>query len=286
MTISSLQSAAEYLAHAYEIPRYLPPLPLPDEVFASRWQEARGRDVPDFLTDGLKLPAYDFVWQDIESLSLSFAHTLGGKLPVIATGCHEDFRTMDAVMNGREKERELPLTVNAFTIEARAEPIHRHRLLLLNRAPYGNIPAKALGLSAEDWLERSRRLRLHHECAHYEILRLLGGMRNHALDEILADTLGQIAAFGNFDADRQRLFFGLEKDKGTCTGRLSFHCQKVSLEERPKIYRAVSEMLEDVSGGTQRIDFRGQGRSGAAPVLGRQKHCRKDRVNVYGFARS
>ena len=241
------QSADEYLRHAYEIPEDLSPIPMPDEPFVSKWQEAKGREVPDFLADRLGLPAFDFVWRKLDVLEISFAHTMGGKLPTICTGNHEDFRAMDAILNGRGQSRELPLTVNAFTIEARAEPIHRHRLLLLNRAPYSNIPAEALGLSPEDWLERSHRLRLRHECAHYETLRLLGGMRNHALDEILADAMGQIAAFGDFDADRQRLFFGLEKVKDTCTGRLSFYCQRVRLEERPKVYRYVDEALEIVS---------------------------------------
>ena len=254
-----LQSADEYLAHAYEIPKELPPLPLPDEAFASKWREARGRTVLDFLTDALKLPAYDFMWREMDNLSIFFAHTLGGKLSVLSTGCHEDFRAMEAILNGRTQARELPPTVNAFTIEARAEPIHSHRLLLLNRAPYSNIPAEALGLSTEDWLERSQRLRLRHECVHYETLRLLGGMRNHALDEILADALGQIAAFGNFDADRQRLFFGLEKGKGACTGRLSFYCQKVILEERTKVYRAVDEALEIVSRELNEMIYDGKG---------------------------
>ena len=134
-----------------------------------------------------------------------------------------------------------------FTIEAKAENIFHHRLLLLNRAPYSNIPAEALGLSTEEWLERSQRLRLRHECAHYETLRLLGGMRNHALDEILADAMGQIAAFGDFDADRQRLFFGLEKGRYTCTGRLSYYCTKVALKERPKVYAGVNEVLDEVA---------------------------------------
>ena len=248
MTRGSLQSAAEYLARAYEIPASLPRLPLPDESFAGRWQEARGREAADFLADELKLPAYDFVWRERESLGISFAPTLGGRLPVVATGCHEDFRAMEAVLNGREEIRDLPLTVNAFAMEARAAPIYRHRVLLLNHAPYSNIPAASLGLSEEAWLERSHRLRLRHECAHYETLRLLSGMKNHALDEILADALGQIAAFGDFDADRQRLFFGLQKGQAVCTGRLSFYCQKVRPEERPVIYRAVDKALDSVSG--------------------------------------
>lgn len=72
-------------------------------------------------------------------------------------------------------------------------------------------------------------------------------MRNHALDEILADALGQIAAFGDFDADRQRLFFGLEKGRDICTGRLSYYCQKVALKERPKVYAGVNEVLDEVA---------------------------------------
>lgn len=166
---------------------------------------------------------------------------------MIGTGCHEDFRAMDAILNGREKDRELPLTVNAFTFEARAERIFRHRVLLLNRAPYSNIPAEILGLSTEEWMERSHRLRLAHECAHYETLRILGSMKNHAMDEILADTLGQIAAFGDFDPDRQRLFFGLEKGRDICTGRLTFYCRNVAASERPKVYQAVNRILDLVA---------------------------------------
>ena len=72
------------------------------------------------------------------------------------------------------------------------------------------------------------------------------GMKNHALDEILADCLGQIAAFGNFDGDRQRIFFRLEKGGSKCTGRLQFYCQKVSPLERPKIYSAVDKFIDEV----------------------------------------
>ncbi len=244
LCLAQRQTAEEYLQHAYEIPEEVPFLPMPDEAFVSKWQEAAGRTVLDFLIDGLSLPALDFSWEDEEGLGISFAQTLGGRLPVISTSSHEDFRAMDALMSGREEKRELPLTVNAFTIEAKAENIFHHRLLLLNRAPYSNIPAARLGLGAGDWLERSYRLRRAHECAHYETLRLLGGMKNHALDEILADTFGQLAGFGDFSADRQRLFFGLTKGETGCTGRLSFYTQKVAMEERDKVYAAVDKVLD------------------------------------------
>ena len=240
------QTAAEYLQHAYHIPEKTPSLPLADEAFVSKWQEASGRGVLDFLADGLSLPVFAFSWRDAEGLGISFARTLGGRLPVISTRCHEDFCGMDALISGREAKRELPLTVNAFTIEAKAEHIFRHRILLLNRAPYSNVAADKLGLMDVDWLERSYRLRCAHECAHYETLRLFGGMKNHALDEILADAFGQLAAFGDFRADRQRLFFGLRRGEAGCTGRLSFYTQTVITEDREKIYEAVDKILDSI----------------------------------------
>ena len=248
-----LQSADEYLRRKYEIPAVLPALPLEDEPFAASWRETSGPATLDFLADRLHLPAFDFQWENREALKISFAQTLGGRLPVISTESHRDFRQMEALMSARKEAPELPMTVNAFTLEARPESIYRHRVLLLNYAPYSNIPADRLGLDERDWMERSHRLRQRHESAHYETLRLLGGMKNHALDEILADAMGQIAAFGDFDADRQRIFFGLTKGGDTCTGRLSFYTQRAEPEECAKIYRAVDEALELVADELRRL---------------------------------
>ena len=217
------KSASEYLEHHYEILETIGALPLADEPFVSLWQEGSGREALIILADEMKLPAYRWSWDNMGAISISFAQTMGGRLPVISTQSHKDFRQMDALINGREEARELPLTVNAFAMEARAKSIFRHRVLLLNRA-----------------------LRLRHECAHYETLRLLSGMKNHAHDEILADALGQIAAFGDFSAERQRLFFGLKRGKNTCHGRLSFYCQQIMPEEREKVYRAVDAALDSI----------------------------------------
>lgn len=241
------QPAEDYLKHRYDIPRSLPALPLEDEAFAAAWRKAEGQGVLDFLAAQWNLSVSDFSWENIGALQIFFAKSLGGRLPAIATKSHADFRAMEALLNGRKKTQMFPSTVNAFTMQAKAEPIFRHRVLLLNDAPYSHIPAETMGLPEEDWLARSHRLRLRHECAHYETLRLFGGMKNHALDEIVADALGQIAAFGNFDADRQRIFFGLEKGKGTCTGRLSFYCRDVAEAERPQVYRAVDQVLDAVA---------------------------------------
>ncbi len=241
------ESAADYLRHHYDVPTVLPELPLADEPFVALWRETSGKAVLDFLAEEFGLPAFDFDWERTGSLRISFADTLGGRLPVIMTGDHQDFCNLDALLNARQEAQEIPLTVNAFTMQTRAAGVSRHRVLLLNRAPYSNIPAEVLGLSGEDWLALSHRLRQRHECAHYETLRLFGSMRNHALDEILADALGQIAVFGNFDANRQRVFFGLTRGRSTCTGRLSFYCRGLKEADRPLIYQSVDALLDAIA---------------------------------------
>ena len=238
-------TAAEYLAHKYELPKEFPELTLADENFISAWSAKKDFAVLEFLSQEFELPTEKFDWKNVAALKIGFKQTLGGRLPIISTANHDDFCQIVALLTGR-KLKKYPLTVNAFTIPCRAEKIYRHRVILLNAAPYSNISSEKLGLSVEDWLKKSYLIRLRHESAHYETLRLLGGMKNHALDEILADCLGQIAAFGEFSANRQRIFFGLTKGGAKCDGRLNFYCQKVLPDDLPKIYRAVDGYLNEV----------------------------------------
>lgn len=243
--MENLLTASEYLAHRYELPRTFPELPLSDEEFVLEWSAKKDSEVLEFLNSEFNIPTKNFAWQNVSAMKIEQKQTLGGKLPVISTANHDDFCQMTALLTGREVKK-YPLTVNAFTIPCKAEKIYRHRVILLNEAPYSNISAERLGLTSEDWLKKSQILRLRHESAHYETLRLLGGMMNHALDEILADCLGQIVAFGDFSANRQKIFFGLEEGGEKCSGRLRFYCQKVLAEEIPKIYRAVDKYLDEV----------------------------------------
>ena len=239
-------TAQEYLTHHYTVPSKPAVLPLPDEPFVSLWKETAGKEVLNFLSDTFALPIEQFQFKKPEALRIQLAPTAGGRIPVISTGCHDDLCSMEALVNGHPDIEELPLTVNALTIEARAAGLLHHRVILLGNAPYSNVPASALGLDEDDWLNRSATLRRAHECAHYETLRLFGGMKNHALDEIMADTMGQLAAFGNFSAQRQRLFFGLEGGGKTCTGRLTFYCKRVIPWERTEVYQAVDRALDIV----------------------------------------
>ena len=233
-------TAEEYLARRFAIPTILPTLPLASEKFLRHWRAARGVGAIEFLSRlyGREL-AFD--WRAADEITITFTTTLAGRLPVIETVNHDDFAAMATFLRG--KPIEISDDINAFTISVRIRDEH-HRLILLNRAFYSGVACERVGLTAEQWLEISRRLRLRHEAAHYEMLRIFGDMQNHAFDEIVADTLGQIAAFGNFSAARQRLFFGLRGDE--CTGRLRFYCRKIFPDERKKIYGLIDGILDEI----------------------------------------
>ena len=235
-------TAEEYLKHRYELPEKMPDLPLATENFVSIWEKSADVTALEFFGKILKLEPEKFNWQAADEITINFAETLGGKLPVINTSAHKDFLNVEAMLNARNKLAELPPTVNAFTMSAKNEKICGQKIILLNRAPYSNIPTEKLNISEKEWLDKSYTIRLYHECAHYETLRIFGSMRNHALDEILADSMGQIAAFGKFSAEKQKLFFGLHGDK--CDGRLTFYCRKVAPSEHAKIFAAVDKVLD------------------------------------------
>ena len=241
MTEHNFITGDEYLKHFYELPQ-LPQLPLADEDFISAWQKTEKHSAIEFL-ENLYNVNFNFDWRNVNAIKISFIQTLAGKLPSIYTENHDDFEALSSFVSGKTAIRKLPVTVNAFTMSTNIRDV-RHKIILLNRAPYSNIDAEILNLTAEDWLKKSQIIRSRHESAHYETLRLLGGMKNHALDEILADALGQIAAFKNFSVTRQRIFFGLNGVK--CTGRLSFYVQKVLPTDREKVYRAVGTVLDKI----------------------------------------
>jgi hypothetical protein len=131
-------------------------------------------------------------------------------------------------------------------------------VICLAEAGYSALSGKDVGVENEEWLEKSAAIRLHHECCHYFTLRALGGMKNHALDEVTADCVGQLAAFGRYDASLQRKFFGLKdfdlkdfdlKDGGIVQGgRLGFYVKNLPEGAVPLVCRKVGEALDALEG--------------------------------------
>ena len=92
-------------------------------------------------------------------------------------------------------------------------------LVILSRGPYSNVGAAALGLSEEEWLDRSDTIRRFHEITHVVCRRMYPGDVDPVRDEVIAYAVGLYAAFGCFDPEKAALFLGI-KDGHYIGGRL------------------------------------------------------------------
>ena len=97
-----MKTVEEYLSHCYSIPEIPPALPLPAETFVASWKEAAGKEALDFLVDTSGSSNMVFPLKDIDALRIFLKETLGGPLPVIVTGNHGDFLSVEAMLNGRD----------------------------------------------------------------------------------------------------------------------------------------------------------------------------------------
>ncbi|MDR1482833.1 MAG: hypothetical protein LBI74_09420 [Synergistaceae bacterium] len=234
--------AEQYLEHKYHKPERMD-LPLPDEDFAlewAAWLEGRNGGFPKEarpLLSSLGTRAW------IEA-------TPAGRIPAVYTEDRQTFERLIAILSlDNDDEGGLPASVNAFTVPCRCPGFEDHRVILLHKSGYSLLPPWSVGLGDDEWLEKSFVLRLHHECCHYFTLRVLGGMKTHALDEIIADCAGQLAALGRYDASLQRKFFGLEdRERIAPGGRLGFYVRNLSKGATYAVCRKVNEALDGLEG--------------------------------------
>jgi hypothetical protein len=231
--IAKRLTADEYLAHKYEPPAL--PLPLQDEDFIKSWDtwldqpETAPETVRAILSDGFA--------------NTRLTGTLAGRIPVVCARSRECFERTARSLNPGAFKHAVPRSVNAFMIDSRASDLSGHRIALLNEAGYSGISGGVLGLTEEEWLEKSKVIRITHECCHYFTLRALGGMKNHALDEIAADCAGQLAAFGSFSARAQKIFFGIENGEILPNGRFHYYVKNLSREAVDRVCAEVSSAL-------------------------------------------
>ena len=66
-----------------------------------------GEGVLQFLSDTFKLPVDQFPLKNPSALKIHLASTEGGRIPVISTGCHDDFCYMEALDIVEAKVAEL-----------------------------------------------------------------------------------------------------------------------------------------------------------------------------------
>jgi len=151
------------------------------------------------------------------------------------------------------QERETATWGEEFArIKPRTE-LYQDRFILLSDGPYSGIPAATLGLPEGEWRDLSLAIRRDHECAHYFTRRLLGSMRNHALDELIADSAGLLGATGRFRADWFLRFLGLEEGPDLRPGgRLALYRGDPPLGDGA--FRVLGSLLARAAGNVERFD--------------------------------
>jgi hypothetical protein len=182
--------------------------------------------------------ATGLVLEQPAQLSLSIYQSPAGKIPVIYTSHRPDFASLVRALTMRNEPLSVPDSMGACIVSgynnwdrirayraacktdsdwnvefSRLIPhkaLYQDRFLLLSGGYYSGVAPAALDLSDSEWREKSLTIRREHECTHYLTRRMFSSMRNHLLDELIADYSGILAAIGYFRVDWFLHFMGLE----------------------------------------------------------------------------
>jgi hypothetical protein len=213
------------------------------------YQAATRRGIlPDGDGAGLRL-------EDPDGVRIFIHPTPAGAVPVVVAGRRADFEALVRALTRRNEPAPLPPSMGACMVagynnwgrigdarrafEAGAldageagdwnaafawlrtrTELYQDRFILLSDGAYSGVPAEEMGMEADAWRRASLTIRLEHECVHYLTRRVLGSMRNHLLDELLADYAGIAAAAGRYRAGWALRFLGVDGDGCRADGRI------------------------------------------------------------------
>lgn len=117
-------------------------------------------------------------------------------------------------------------------------------LILLSAGLYSNVPASVPGLEEEEWLLRSCDIRLYHELTHFVCRGLYPDRVDVIRDEVLADCMGLLYAFGSYDTALALRFLGITAEGLLPGGRLENYTAE---EERPAAVERVRALTKETA---------------------------------------
>jgi hypothetical protein len=181
---------------------------------------------------------------DPAGLELTLRQTLAGRIPILTVRDRADFASLVRAFTCRNEPTAVSSAMGACVVTglpnwdrvtryralwtasqpsagggdwaeefkhlASRKELYQDRFIILSNGSYSGIPAEAAGLDESEWPRQSLVIRREHECTHYLMHRVLGSMKNNLQDEVIADFVGLVHAFGDYRADLALRFFGLE----------------------------------------------------------------------------
>ncbi len=242
MKTSELNELEEYITNRFK--------PQPenasyDDSFLSKWREYIG--MKSLLSEADILNEYvvyrhPVTFREPENITIEIYNSAAGDVPVITLGNSSDFEDFIVNLIYKGSRPGNISQMGASFVYGKTQ-----RFLVLSKKYYSNTEPEYVGLSPEEWREKSMIIRREHECTHYYTKRFYGSASNNLHDELIADFMGIYAAFGYYEAKLFCHFMGID---GAKEGRLSLYTANLSHDVRKEIavlaYRC-SEYLEAFS---------------------------------------
>ncbi len=216
--------------------------PACDIEFLKAWERifdhAAAKSAADALNRYMVPVERYMTFEEPDLVELVLHHTPVGGIPVIKAGCQKDFETLvvQIIYKGKRPQG-LESTGASFAYGKKT------RFIILSNKDYSNVPAEEIGITEEEWKDKSMKIRLEHECTHYFTKQVLGSSRNNLYDECIADFFGILYAFGEYRADWFLRFLGL---RGSSGRRLKFYMNELPEETHEVVSRTAVQAAESL----------------------------------------
>lgn len=130
-------------------------------------------------------------------------------------------------------------------------------IIVLSVGAYSGIPAEHFGFNQAEWIEYSHKIRKAHECTHFICRRKYPSQIDAVWDEVVADAVGIIAAFGRYDLVLEEIFLGIDENRYV-GGRLENYVRADELDKAAKnvhnLLLKIAKLAEGYA-GMQPYDF-------------------------------
>ena len=192
-------------------------------------------------------PGHPTEFESPEKLNISIHESFAGKIAVISLGNTKDFENFCTnLAYGGVRPDNLANTGAAF--------IHGKKVnfIIASNKPYSNVTAKEIGLDEEDWLNKSRLIRLEHESTHFFTKKTYGITNNILHDEVMADFMGIYEAFGYYKAELFLRFMGIIKGSGN---RLGFYTKDLSDDVKSELANLTKDVAYSLEKWSLTNDF-------------------------------
>jgi len=118
-------------------------------------------------------------------------------------------------------------------------------VLLISKGNYSACLPEFVDIEENKWLAYSKDIRIYHEITHAISRKLYPDHKEAVRDEVLADSIGTLYAFGEYKPLLIKKFLGTEGDTYRFGGRLENYVDKEKLDESFKYVNSLIEKIDD-----------------------------------------